>query len=607
MAPETRAMEIKQLEETFRYLVQNHESILTECSNHSRRSRQNASNITLTEAIQSLDNKYKEDLAEINGSTEERSQFRSINQARILGTPNHSPATSSGMRNSALQMFPIPQPSMETLLTLLPKIEFPKFSGDNVMGWTFRCGQFFEISLTPNEWKVKLASIYLDGIALEWHQNFVRINSTSIDWNVYKEAIKERFGETAYDDPTFELHTLKQTIGVQDYKNQFDALLTRLDLFEKYAISCYLGGLMEELLGLVRLMNPKSLREAFNLAKIQESNLTQQQKKYKSWSKLGIMNSSGSIENVLNKTAQIGGSNIQLKESPRSMLPNSTFDERRAKGLCFWCNEKYTQGHQCKRRQLYQISLSGEVAPLSEIEEPHIEEMIEEEVEPETETKVSLNAITGIPSFHTMIVVGTIKRRKICILIDSGSTHNFLDPSVLSVGAYAVESIPKQHVRLANGDKILLSEQIKNFHWQMQGITFTTNVLMMPLESYHMVLGIQWLSKLGMVNWDFKELKMSFLLNNKPVFLCGTRTPFLQLVNEKHMDKALRNSSTALYVCFYTSKINSEEKTLVLQNQIKILSGKQQDELNSLLEIYAEVLQNLKNYHHVGLLIIKLC
>ncbi|PKA66247.1 putative mitochondrial protein [Apostasia shenzhenica] len=178
-----------------------------------------------------------------------------------------------------------------------------------------------------------------------------------------------------------------------------------------------------------------------------------------------------------------------------------------------------------------------------------------------------------------MTVVGTVKRRKICILIDSGSTHNFLDPSVLSVGTYKVESIPKQQVMVANGDKISLSEQLKNFQWQMHGVTFTTNVLMMPLESYHMVLGVQWLSELGIVNWDFKDLKMSFLLNNKPILL----------INEKHMDKAIRNSSTALYLCFYTSKMHSQESTSVLQNQARELSRKQQDELNFLLQTYSEV------------------
>ncbi|PKA49134.1 hypothetical protein AXF42_Ash010819 [Apostasia shenzhenica] len=91
-----------------------------------------------------------------------------------------------------------------------------------------------------------------------------------IDWNVYKEAIKERFGDAAFDDSMYELNTLRQTGTVQKYNNHFDAILTRLNLLKPYAISYYLGGLKEELLGLVRIMKPKSLREAFSLAKMQE-------------------------------------------------------------------------------------------------------------------------------------------------------------------------------------------------------------------------------------------------------------------------------------------------------------------------------------------------
>lgn len=50
-----------------------------------------------------------------------------------------------------------------------------------------------------------------------------------------------------------------------------------------------------------------------------------------------------------------------LNHQPRTN-PTSSFvrrellkelEEKKAKGLCFRCNEKYTMGHQCKKKQLY--------------------------------------------------------------------------------------------------------------------------------------------------------------------------------------------------------------------------------------------------------------
>ncbi|KAK4413519.1 hypothetical protein Salat_2764500 [Sesamum alatum] len=41
--------------------------------------------------------------------------------------------------------------------TKCSKVEFPKFDGDDLRGWVFRCEQCFEVDDTPLDVKVKLA------------------------------------------------------------------------------------------------------------------------------------------------------------------------------------------------------------------------------------------------------------------------------------------------------------------------------------------------------------------------------------------------------------------------------------------------------------------
>lgn len=36
-------------------------------------------------------------------------------------------------------------------------------------------------------------------------------------------------------------------------------------------------------------------------------------------------------------------------------LRNKELNERRAKGLCFWCDEKFVTGHRCKNKRLYSL------------------------------------------------------------------------------------------------------------------------------------------------------------------------------------------------------------------------------------------------------------
>ena len=55
------------------------------------------------------------------------------------------------------------------------KLEFPKFGGDNVRDWMFRCEQFFKVDNVPDESKVNLISIHLYDVALMWHRNIIRL------------------------------------------------------------------------------------------------------------------------------------------------------------------------------------------------------------------------------------------------------------------------------------------------------------------------------------------------------------------------------------------------------------------------------------------------
>ena len=42
--------------------------------------------------------------------------------------------------------------------------------------------------------------------------------------------------------------------------------------------------------------------------------------------------------------------------------------------------------------------------------------------------KIFLNALSGTADFQTLKLRGYAKKKPITILVDSGSTHNFLDP-----------------------------------------------------------------------------------------------------------------------------------------------------------------------------------
>jgi len=62
---------------------------------------------------------------------------------------------------------------------------------------------------------------------------------------------------------------LKQIDSVEEYKSQFELLANRVvGLLENLKLSCFIRGLMEEIRLPVRMFNPKSMTDAYSLAKI---------------------------------------------------------------------------------------------------------------------------------------------------------------------------------------------------------------------------------------------------------------------------------------------------------------------------------------------------
>ena len=77
------------------------------------------------------------------------------------------------------------------------------------------------------------------------------------------------------------------------------------------------------------------------------------------------------------------------------------------------------------------------------------------------------------------------------ILIDIGSTHNFISCEMVIKLGCVMETVAELKVLTANGEELKCNAICKQFKWVMQGQLFVADVLALPLENYDLVLGIQ--------------------------------------------------------------------------------------------------------------------
>ncbi|GKC79684.1 reverse transcriptase [Tanacetum coccineum] len=279
----------------------------------------------------------------------------------------------------------------------LAKVEFPKFSGEGVLGWIFK--------------------------------QLIKTKRENVSWVDYKDAITMMFG-SVYDDPVALLKNAKYDKSVKEYQDTFDNLLSTVEVSEDHAISLYLGGLPTELEMSVRMFRPKTLSDAYCLTILQEA----------------------------------------------------AFEAVKKKSKPFW----------------YSLIVLPDNEEEEEEEYKDADETLAEPVIEQVQAHISLNALSGVSSFQTMRVIGLVaKEHQLHILIDSGSTHNFLDVNKAKRLGCKIWNTCPLAVAAAGEKQLISTSACKDFQWQLYGQTFTSDVLLLPLGGCDIVLGIQWLATLG--------------------------------------------------------------------------------------------------------------
>ncbi|KAF2287775.1 hypothetical protein GH714_002668 [Hevea brasiliensis] len=103
------------------------------------------------------------------------------------------------------------------------------------------------------------------------------------------------------------------------------------------------------------------------------------------------------------------------------------------------------------------------------------------------EGQLSLNAIWGSIGNQTMMLKGNHSRKRLHILIDVGSTHNFLRESLVKQLRCVVTKVFGIWVEIASGNELKCETVCKDFQWTMQNQKFAADVYILPLESYDLI------------------------------------------------------------------------------------------------------------------------
>ncbi|GKE35616.1 hypothetical protein Tco_1454938 [Tanacetum coccineum] len=187
--------------------------------------------------------------------------------------------------------------------------------------------------------------------------------------------------------------------------------------------------------------------------------------------------------------------------------------QKRSKGICFRCDEKFAPGHICASKNL-QVLLVGDEEEDEDSDPKHVHL---------DSVEVSLNFVMGFTTPRTMKIQGKLGDRDVIVLIDCGATHNFLSIKFVNdLGLVVVLTLHELQV-------------VDDFY---------------PLElgSTYMILGIKWLQTLGDMTMNWKEPRMTFVKYGRSVTIKEETGLSRTLVSLKSMVRSLQKEKKGFLV-----------------------------------------------------------
>ncbi|GJZ20014.1 reverse transcriptase [Tanacetum coccineum] len=291
------------------------------------------------------------------------------------------------------------------------------------------------------------------------------------------------------------------------------------DISETLLISFYISGLKPNLQRELLVAKPATLGEVFALARVTEARLMDQQ------SGIVITTTATSITSQPKPaTPRFSGPKTDLGKPPLLPTPTSVSSniankplaikwispaerqERLNKGLCFNCDNKWARGHKCPGKFLLLMAEDGEGTG---------QDMEADATDAVESGDISiLNSLIGHGSPRSLQLWGTIGSGEVHVLIDNGSTHNFVQPDIVERMCLPVQTTKAFKVYIGSGESLLCENMCSQVTLSMQGLIMEVDLYVLPMKGPDVVLGIQWLQKLGKVTHDYAKQTMEFTLVN---------------------------------------------------------------------------------------------
>ena len=219
---------------------------------------------------------------------------------------------------------------------------------------------------------------------------------------------------------------------MQAYLSEFEDLANRVvGLPPHFLLSCFVSGLNADIRREVLPLQPLTVTQAAGLARLQEEKLLEARKAFRPRVPPSSSQPLPTNPFPLSPSSLPSGSTTKpLSVIPLKRLTPEELTSRRERGLCFNCDERYHRGHCCNSR--VHLLVADEDERL--VEDYNLLGLEPDPPDPSlvNEAQLNLHSLTGPLAPETLRFFGLIADHQVLILVDGGSTHNFVQDSMVA-------------------------------------------------------------------------------------------------------------------------------------------------------------------------------
>jgi hypothetical protein len=390
------------------------------------------------------------------------------------------------------------------------------------------------------------------GAAGRWLQSIEHLLK-DLNWSSFCALIHERFSRDQHELILRQLCNIRQSSSVADYVDRFTELVDQLKAYNPnpdklYLVTRFVDGLRDDIRSVILVQRPDTLDAACTLALLQEEAGDQGRRRDArkpegaATSKF-VRSTPGAPWQRQSVAPAAGDDKKPIEGRPSHQRP--TLDDklqsmrncRKARGLCMRCGEKWQPGHKCS--PALQLHVLQEVWDLCHEDLSESGDEVETPAEPTQQAFMLLStaATSGVSAPRTLQLWGKIHDRDISILVDSGSSHSFLSTSLASIVPGVKPMSKTVQVKVADGNSVPCSSEIPLAVWSVQGFEFHSNLKLLPLGGFDMILGMDWLEAFSpmKVHWANKWISIPY--GDRQILLQGLlpEQPTAQLLQLLHV------------------------------------------------------------------------